>query len=267
MRSAEDAYSDLLAGLRALGAAVVAFSGGVDSTLLLVAAREALGEAVLAVTLAPPYAPAAEIADAKRTAAALGVRHILLELPFPEALRDNPPQRCYLCKRTLFTELLRVAAEQGIDHVLDGTNVDDQSDYRPGRKALAELGIESPLLDAGLTKAMLRELLRERGQQWDKPSGACLLSRLPHGTHVDEAVLRRIDQAENILRELGFPAVRVRSHGDLARIEVPREMVAAVVEAERVHGIAARLTALGYRHVTVDLAGYRMGSLNEPSGQ
>jgi len=264
MQSFEEAYRELVIALRAMGTAVVAFSGGVDSTLVLFAVREALGEKVLAVTLVTPSAPTAEIADAKRTAEALHVRHMFLELPFPEALRDNPPDRCYLCKRTLFSELRAVADREGIDHVLDGTNLDDISDYRPGRRALTELGIRSPLLDAGLTKAMIRELLRARGLAWDKPSGACLLSRLPHGTRVEEAVLRRIDQAENVLRELGFPAVRVRSHGDIARIEVPRESVAALIAADRVHGVESRLRELGYRYVTVDLAGYRMGSLNEP---
>ena len=261
MRASEK-YRHLLGGLCSLGNAVVAFSGGLDSTFLLHAARQALGDGVLAATLVTAYMPEAEIEDAKRTARAMRVRHLLVAVPFPEELRTNPPDRCYRCKRILFRLLTEVAAQENIAHVLDGTNLDDLDDYRPGMRALGELGIESPLLAEDLTKQDIRELSREQGLVWDKPAGACLLSRLPHDTRVTDAALRRIDQAENFLRELGFATVRLRSHGDLARIEVPRERVAEILEADRRHGIDARLKALGYRYVTVDLAGYRMGSLN-----
>jgi uncharacterized protein len=262
--TAREKYRELLRGLGTMGKAVVAFSGGLDSTFLLHAARSALGDGVLAVTLATPYMPEAEVAEAAGTARTLGARHLSLEVPFPGAVRDNPPDRCYLCKRALFARLMDLAADEGIGHVLDGTNLDDLDDHRPGRRALAELGVESPLLAAGLAKRDIREIAREHGlAAWDKPAGACLLTRIPHGRRVEEAELRRIDQAEAFLRGLGFAAVRLRSHGDLARIEAPRERLPELLAADLRHGIDARLKALGYRHVAVDLAGYRMGSLNK----
>ena len=158
---------------------------------------------------------------------------------------------------------MEVAASEKIAHVLDGTNLDDLDDYRPGLRALGELGVKSPLLTQGLTKQDIRDLSREHGLVGDKPSGACLLSRIPHGTRIESEELRRIDQAERFLKDLGFAAVRLRSHEDLARIEVPRERVAEMVAADRRHGIDAQLKALGYRYVALDLAGYRMGSLNQ----
>lgn len=260
----DERYRRLLADLAGLKSAVLAFSGGLDSSFLLHAASRAMGEGLIAVTLDTPYAPRAEIAEAATLAGRLGVRHVVLPVAFPEALRDNPPERCYLCKKTLFTTLRELATNQGIAHVLDGANLDDLDDYRPGMRALAELGIISPLLAAGIDKDDIRALSREAGlPTWNKPSGACLLTRLPHGTRVTAEDLTRIDMAETWLRGLGFPAVRLRSHGDLARLEVPRDQAPAVLEADARHGIDAKLKALGYRHVTLDLAGYRMGSLNE----
>lgn len=257
-------FDALLTNLAPLGRAVVAFSGGLDSSLLVFAARRALGEGALAVTIDAPYMPRAEQEDAAALARHLGVRHRRLKVPFPEAVRDNPPERCYICKRTLFALLGEIAAAEAGGHVLDGTNQDDLSDHRPGFRALRELGVKSPLLEAHLTKADIRELSRLHGlPTWDKPASACLLSRIPHGVRVEEAELERIDQGEHFLKQLGFAAVRLRSHGDVARIEVPRDMVAEIVAADRAHGIDARLKALGYCHVAVDLAGYRMGSLND----
>jgi pyridinium-3,5-biscarboxylic acid mononucleotide sulfurtransferase len=256
-------YRNLLRELRSMQRAVVAFSGGLDSTFLLHAARQALADDVLAVTIATAYMPESEIEEAKSTAQAMNIRHLLLDAPFPEEIRNNPPDRCYRCKRSLFTLLTEVAANEKTAHILDGTNLDDLDDYRPGLRALGELGVKSPLLTHGLTKQDIRDLSKEHGLAWDKPAAACLLSRIPHGTRIEYAELRRIDQAERFLKELGFAAVRLRSHGDLARIEVPRERVAEVIEADKSHGIDARLKALGYRHVAVDLAGYRMGNLNE----
>jgi uncharacterized protein len=261
-------YARLLDALRAMERVLVAFSGGVDSSLLLHAAHEALPGGVLAVSLVTPYTPKGEAREALALARALGVEHHVVELPVPEELRSNPPERCYLCKRILFGRLVEMAGAAGIGHVLDGSNVDDLGDYRPGRRAAVELGVQSPLLDAGMTKQDIRDISRACGlPTWNRPAGACLLTRLPHGAAVDEAELARIDEGESFLKELGFAAVRLRSHGDVARIEVPRDALAAVLEADADRAITARLKELGYRHVALDLDGYRMGSLNPPAGQ
>jgi len=265
-REQKDRYGVLLRELRGMGCAAVAFSGGVDSSFLLHAAREALGGGVLAVTFAAPYSPRAEIAGARDMAISLGVNHHVVETPVPEAVRENPPDRCYLCKRALFGRLRALAAEQGIEHVLDGTNLDDLDDYRPGLRAVRELGVRSPLLDARLTKRDIRDLSREFGlPTWDLPAGACLLTRLPHGTFVDEGELERIDRGEHFLKSIGFRQVRLRSHGSLARIELPPESIGACLDPEVRGGIDAELKSLGYAHVAVDLGGYRMGGMNLPS--
>lgn len=260
----QDDYERLLAVIRPLETGLVAFSGGVDSLLTLRAALDALSpDAVMAVTLRTPYTPAHEVEAATQAARDLGVRHEVLDIPFPEALRDNPPERCYACKRLLFGRLLDRAAAEGFGHVFDGTNADDPGDHRPGLRALSELGIESPLLAAGLTKADVRRLSRELGLPgWDRPAGACLLTRIPHGTAVTDAALSRIAAGETFLRGIGFPEARLRSHGDVARIEVAPDHIAALVAANAAHDVDGVLKALGYRHVAVDLAGYRMGSLN-----
>jgi uncharacterized protein len=261
----KEQYAALLAEIYGLERVLVAFSGGVDSALLLHAAKRAVGEGVLAVTFATPYSPEEETACAVEFAKSHGVRHMLVKLPIPEDIRNNPPERCYLCKRTLFGELVRIAGEEGIRHILDGSNLDDLGDHRPGRRAVRELGVRSPLLDAGLAKQDIRDLSREYDlPTWNKPAGACLLTRLPHGSDVDEAELRRIDRGETFLKGLGFAAVRLRSHGEVARIELPPEDIAACLESGVRKLIDDRLKELGYRYVSVDLAGYRMGSLNEP---
>jgi len=261
-----EAYDRLLAAIRPLETGLVAFSGGVDSLLVLRAALDALGpDAVMAATLRAPYTPEHEVETARRAARDMNVRHDVLAVPFPEVLRDNPPERCYLCKRELFGRLADRAASEGFGHVLDGTNADDLGDHRPGMRAVTELGVKSPLLAAGLAKADVRRLSRELELPgWDRPAGACLLTRLPHGTAVTDAALSRIAAGEEILRRIGFPEARLRSHGELARIEVARERIAALVAADAAQDIRGALAALGFRHVTVDLAGYRRGSLNAP---
>lgn len=261
----DEKYEALLAQLASLDRVVLAFSGGVDSTFLLHAAHRALPGNVLAVTFATPYMAEAELAEADAAARALGVEHRMLELPIADELRDNPPDRCYRCKRGLFTRLRDIAAHEDAPHVLDGTNLDDMGQYRPGLRALEELGVVSPLRDAALTKADIRELSRRLNlPTWDKPAAACLLSRIPHGTRIQEAELRRIEAGEAIVKAAGFDAVRLRSHGDVARIEVPRDQVAPLVAAAAEHDLDTRIKALGYRHVSVDLAGYRTGSLDRP---
>jgi len=256
-------YHDLLAGLSAMKGAVVAFSGGVDSVFLLHAARQALCERVLAVTVVTPYTPKADSDDARSLAEFMQVRHMILEQPIPNAIATNPANRCYFCKQALFGALAGIAKEEELEAVLDGSNKDDLDDYRPGMQAVLELGIRSPLLDAGLSKQDIRDLSRELGlPTWNKPAGACLLTRIPHDTPIEMDELLRIDRGEQFLKELGFPAVRLRSHGPLARIELPLESIAACLDPLLREKIDTQLKALGYRYVTVDLAGYRMGSLN-----
>ncbi len=261
---AEPGYRRLLDRLRELGSVAVAFSGGLDSSLLLAAARAALDERVLALTAATPYMASWEIAEARELAALLGVRHRVLELPMPESITQNPPDRCYRCKRTLFAEFQTVAAEEGCAWLVDGSNRDDLGDYRPGLRALRELGIRSPLLEAGLGKAEIRRYAQALNLPvWSKPAYACLLTRLPHDTEVRPELLRRVEAAERALLALGFSgAVRVRCHDDLARIEVDRAERARFLAENLADQVAAALRECGFRYVTLDLQGYRMGSFN-----
>lgn len=259
-------YENLLSMLKQTGGAAIAFSGGVDSTFLLHAAKEALSERVLAVSVATPYVPRWEQDEARELARNMGVSHAVAELPFPEEIRMNPADHCYTCKSILFTKLWEMARANGYAHLFDGTNVDDLGDYRPGLKALKELEVTSPLMEAGLTKADIRELSREFGlPTWDKPSFACLLSRMPIGVQVKESELEKVEQAEVFLMENGFPAVRVRHHGDVARIEVPQDQIIDLVSANVFLNIDTKLKQLGFKHVAVDLHGYSMGSLNRPT--
>lgn len=258
------AFGRLLAEIRRHDRVAVAFSGGADSTLLLDACLRALGQdRVLAVTLAAPYVPRGEIADARRLAASLGARHEVVDVPFPEELRANPRERCYLCKRLLLGRLLALGTGRGFVQAVEGSNVDDLNEHRPGMRAVLEAGVASPLLGAGLDKAAVRQLSRCRGlDTWDKPAKACLMTRFPHGTDVSMARLRRLEAAEAVLHDLGFSDVRVREHGDLARIEVPAGRIPDLVRVGLERGLEAALRGLGYARATVDLAGYRKGSFN-----
>jgi pyridinium-3,5-biscarboxylic acid mononucleotide sulfurtransferase len=256
-------YRRLLERLGKLQAVSVAFSGGADSALLLAAAKEALGDRVLALTAVTPYMVRQEISDALALAAELGVRHQLVELPMPEGMDDNPPDRCYLCKRALYTRLMAVADEQGFAPILDGSNLDDLTDYRPGLRALGELGVKSPFLECGIAKEDVRRLAQALGlPTWRKPTNTCLLTRMPFGRKVTMEGLQRIEEAERLLLDHGYDWVRVRCHGDLARIEVAPQLRLRVLEEAEL--ISDGLEALGFRYVTLDLRGYQLGSMNVP---
>ena len=262
---AEVGFQRLLELLRGLDSVAVACSGGLDSSLLLAAAQMALGNRVLALTVATPYMAAGEIADAKALTAQLGVRHQVVELPMPAEIANNPPDRCYLCKRALFVELKSVASREGFAWLVDGSNRDDLADYRPGLRALRELAVRSPLLEADLGKAEIRRYARALNlPMWDKPASACLLTRLPHGTEIRPEQLWRVEAAENALRALGFNTVRVRCHDDLARIEIDRAEQARLLDENIGGAVVAALTGCGFRYVTLDLQGYRMGNFNIP---
>lgn len=261
------ALKELKKILRGLGSAVVAFSGGVDSSFLLSVAAETLGDKVAAVTAVSPTYLEEELKEARSFAAALGVRHEVVEsneLEIP-GFAENPPDRCYYCKRELFGKCREAADRLGLAHVLDATNLDDLADFRPGRKAAEELSVRRPLLEAGLTKAQIRRLSRARGlPTWDKPALACLSSRFPYGTRITEERIGRVARAERVLRDLGFREVRVRYHGEVARVEVGETEIPRFLDPAFRRLVHDQLRAAGFFYVALDLLGYRTGSLNEP---
>ncbi|SEO48667.1 ATP-dependent sacrificial sulfur transferase LarE [Propionispora vibrioides] len=264
---ASEKYKELVALLQQLGKVVVAFSGGVDSTFLLKAAYETLGNNMKGLTILSPYIPRWEIKEAKELVGKIGAAHEILEVPLLDTIRFNPENRCYLCKKAVFSLIQAKAREEGFTYVVDGTNFDDTGDYRPGLQALKELGIRSPLLETRLTKAEIRQLSRDMGlPTWDKPPYACLLTRIPYGNELKTDDFAKIEKAETYLMSIGFRAVRVRCHGEIARIEVPRGDRGKLFDVPLLDRIAGQLKEYGFRYVSLDLEGYRMGSLNEQLG-
>jgi uncharacterized protein len=249
---------------------VIAYSGGVDSTFLLFVARQTLGrENVLAVIAESPTYPGEEVKAAIKTADALAADLCLIRTEefSDENFLCNSKERCYYCKKELFEKLKALANERGFEHVLDGSNYDDLTDYRPGSRAKAEFGVRSPLQEVGLTKEDIRLLSKEAGlPTWAKPAMACLASRIPYGRRIDEAVLKMVSEGEKYLRSIGFTQLRVRHHDTIARIEVDKELLPQVMAQNVMDGIVKKFEELGYLYVTLDLKGYRPGSLNDGLG-
>lgn len=252
--------------IRKKGSAAVAFSGGVDSTFLIKVAKEVLGDKLIAVTATSSTYPERELNEAIKYAKDFGVKHIIIsseELDI-EGFASNPKNRCYYCKKELFTKVKEVALENGIEYVFDGSNLDDNGDYRPGMQAAKELLVASPLKEAGLTKKDIRDLSKEYGlATWNKPAFACLSSRFPYGNKITLPKLKMIDKAEQFLLDMGIRQVRVRHHGEIARIEVAPEEREKFFNIEFMDKISSKFKEIGFIYTTLDIAGYRTGSMNE----
>ena len=261
-----DKFTRLKEDLKQMERVIVAYSGGVDSTFLLKASSIAGMKQILAVTALSETLPHEELSIAREITSALNIEHriITTEELKNKNFSDNPPNRCYYCKKELFSKLNEIAAKENFSFILDGTNIDDTRDHRPGRRAAKEMGVHSPLLNAGLSKKEIREISRTLGlPTWNKPAAPCLSSRFPYGQKITAEGLERVNRAENFLKRLGLTDIRVRDHSGTARIEVIQEEFAILMEKNNREEIITLLKSLGYKYITLDLQGFRSGSLNE----